>query len=82
MLPRLNLFKRKRKLHFAVVLSERPVDKFQFIPDKDCKVFIFSGEADPREGIPRSAMKTAMEKFNADLPQTNGETKITEVPAN
>lgn len=70
--------KRKQKLHFALVVSDRPTDGFQFTPDRDCKMFMFTGEVIKGDVIPRSTLRAAVEKFDPSIEQMEGHTKISE----
>ena len=65
-----NLFRRKRekKLYFAVVVADRPTDGFKFTSDRDCKMFMGTGEATPGIGIPSTVIKSIFEKFDAPVP--------------
>lgn len=74
-----NLFKRRRnrKLYFAVVVADRPTDGFVFTADKDCKMFMGTGEATPGIGIPGTVIKSIFEKFDAPAP-LDGKVTVTE----
>ena len=74
-----NLFRRKRekKLYFAVVVADRPTDNFKFIADKDCKLFMATGEATPGVIIPSTVMKSIKDKFDAPVP-LDGKITVTE----
>ena len=74
-----NLFRRKRqrKLYFAVVVADRPTDNFKFTSDRDCKMFMATGEATPGVIIPSTVMKSIMEKFDAPVP-LDGKVTVTE----
>ena len=74
-----DIFRRKRekKLYFAVVVADRPTDNFKFIADKDCKLFMATGEATPGVLIPSTVMKSIKEKFDAPVP-LDGKVTVTE----
>jgi hypothetical protein len=65
--------KKTKKLYFALVVSDRNPEKFLFTPDKDCKVFMVTGETIPGDVIPRSILRSAMDKFQG------GEEKVEEI---
>ena len=69
--------KRVRKLYFAVVVADRPTDGFKFTSDKDCRMFMATGEATPGVIIPSTVMKSIMEKFDAPVP-LDGKVTVTE----
>lgn len=74
-----DLFRRKRarKLYFAVVVADRDTGGFTFTADKDCKMFMATGEATPGVIIPSTVMKSIMEKFDAPVP-LDGKVTVTE----
>lgn len=55
--------KRERKLYFALAVADRPTDGFKFSSDKDCTVFIVTGDMIPQDMIPRSTLKAIVDKF-------------------
>lgn len=69
-------FRRKKKLFFAVVVADRPTDGFTFTADKDCKMFMATGEADPTMVIPGTVLKGILEKFNKS--QLDGKVTVSE----
>lgn len=74
-----NLFRRRRerKLYFAVVVADRPTDGFKFTSDRDCKMFMATGEATPGILIPSTVMKSIKDKFDAPVP-LDGKVTVTE----
>lgn len=68
--------KRERKLYFAVVVADRPTDGFTFTADKDCKMFMVTGEAAPTTVIPGTVLKGILEKFNKA--QLDGKVTVSE----
>ena len=75
-----NLFKRNRakKLHFALVIADRPTDGFKFESDKDCKMFIVTGETVAGNVIPRTVLRGVVDKFETAPAPLEGEVKISE----
>lgn len=61
----LNRFRRVRakKLYFAVVIADRPTDGFKVTSDKDCKMFIATGETTPGVVIPATVLKEIVDRF-------------------
>lgn len=72
-------FRRKsKKLHFALVIADVGTEKFQFTSDKDCKMFIVTGECTPRDVIPRTVLREVVERFDKKEPDPQGEISISE----
>ena len=73
-----NLFrpKRSRKLHFALVIADTDTAGFQFTPDKDCRMFMVTGEVLPNRGVPREVIAEAINRVNNPKPE--GDVRITE----
>lgn len=67
----MSLFKKKapKTLHFAVILSDRPLDGAKVDLPEDCKMFMVTGDADARDVIPRTVLKAAAERFFTPEPQ-------------
>lgn len=66
-----NFFRKKeKKAYFALVISDRPTDGFKFESDKNCKMFMVTGETTPHDIIPKTVMKGAMEKFEKETQET------------
>lgn len=74
-----NIFRRRRsrKLYFAVVVADRPTDDFKITSDKDCKMFIATGETTPGVVIPGTILKEIAERFEK-LPKLDGKVTVTE----
>lgn len=68
--------KRPRKLYFAVVIADRPTDGFKFTPDKDCKLFMVTGETTRGPVIPSTVLKEVAERF--ENPKLDGKITVTE----
>lgn len=79
MLDLLNPFKRKRRraLHFALVVADRPTEGFKFEGDKDCEMFMVTGEVVKRDVIPRSVLRAVIERFDNPTP-LEGDVSISE----
>ena len=74
----MNLFrKREPKRFFALVISDQPTEGFQFTPDKDGRMFMVTGETAPRDVIPRSVLRGAVDKFE-DVKPIEGELRVFE----
>lgn len=84
----LDLFRRKKKrpakLHFALVVADRPLDDAKFETGGDCKMFITTGEVEPHDIIPRSVLRGIVDRFEpAKAPEQSAsvsDIKITEKP--
>ena len=80
-----DLFKKKRKrenLYFAVVIANKSLEAAKFEMDQDCKIFIVTGDVEKHDIIPKTVLKSMVEKFmvTEKLPGDLkiGEAKITE----
>ncbi len=56
--------KEEQKYYFVLGISDRPTDGFEIKPDKDCQMFLFTGETEPNNIIPKITLKAAMDKFH------------------
>ena len=77
------LFEKKGKgLYFALVVADRPTDGFKFESDKDCKMFMVTGEVDRKEVIPTDVLKEIVSRFAQPKPKakidTSDQVKISE----
>ena len=56
--------KKKRTLYFALVVADQPTDNFKFEADKDCTMFMISGEVEKRMVIPPTVLKEIVDRFS------------------
>lgn len=71
--------KKKSQLYFALAVADESLEDAKFQNDKDCRLFIVTGEMNKRDGIPRTTMKEVMERFiNPPPEKEEGEIKISE----
>lgn len=72
--------RRKRKLYFALVVADRPTEGFEFKSDKDCRMFIVSGQTERGVVIPRTVLKEVVDRFEKPeaIRPLEGEVRVSE----
>lgn len=77
-----HVFKRRKKLYFALVVADRPLEDAKFEAAKDCKMFVTTGECIPKHVIPTMVLKEIVNRFEqpAQEANPNGDVIISEKP--
>ena len=65
------LFKKNKvkKMYYAVILADKPLDKAQLTLEDDCKMMLVYCEANKTDGVPREILQNAAESFFTPEPQ-------------